>query len=345
MPKNAKKIIITGWLGYIGSHTAVVFQQAGYEVVIIDNCSNAKIDVLDKIEQITWIKPAYHNADIRVIWELEKVLREHQDAAGVIHFAGKKAVGESCEFPFRYYSNNVKGSIHLLQTMDKYGIKNIVFSSSSTVYDTEKNMPPYVETDQLRTINPYGNTKLMIERILSDLAQYRYFRCISLRYFNPIGAHHTGLIWENPKGTPSNLLPYIFKVLSGEFGKVKVFGKDYTTKDGTWVRDYIHVMDVAEAHLNAYEKMYDLETQKDGWFHEIFNIGTGEWTSVLELIELVEKVTDKNVYYDIVDRRPWDCAVSIANPSKAEKILGRKANRTMRQAIQDWRNFVSKKPE
>ncbi|MFZ2718988.1 MAG: UDP-glucose 4-epimerase GalE, partial [Candidatus Absconditicoccaceae bacterium] len=298
--ENSHKILITGGLGYIGSHTAVVFGQAGYDLVIVDNLSNSHIGVLDAIAQLIGYKPKFYEADIRNLNSLEKIFEENSDIDGVIHFAAKKAVGESCQDPFLYYDNNIQGTTNLLKVMLNYNIKNMVFSSSATVYDALKLIPPFSENDRLNTNNPYGTTKLMMEYLLKDMSSYKNFNSVILRYFNPIGAHSSGLIGETPKGIPSNLVPFVYKVAKGEIGKLNVWGNDYKTDDGTGVRDYIHVMDVAEAHLASYKHILDyiqFQTMAENQvgLYDIFNIGTGHGQSVKEIIEIAEKITEKKI--------------------------------------------------
>lgn len=329
-------ILITWWLWYIGSHTAVVFAEAWYKIVIVDNLSNTDISVLSKIEKLIGTEIPFYQLDIRDREWLEKVFKEHQ-IDGVIHFAAKKAVGESCEMPFVYYDNNILWSLSLFETMANHGVKKIVFSSSATVYDPQ-GTPPFVETDRLNTTNPYGTTKLVIEYLLKDLSANKWFEVVCLRYFNPIGAHPSWLLGENPNGIPNNLLPYIFKVASGELPEVKIFGNDYATSDGTGVRDYIHVMDLAEAHISAYKRSW---LQK----FEVFNVWTGQWTSVLQLVELVEHITGQKVPSTIVSRRSGDVAVSLANPQKANDILWWKASRSIEDGIRDGWHFIQKLQE
>lgn len=338
--------MITWGLGYIWSHTAVVFGQAWYDLVIVDNLSNSHIGVLDSITQLIWYRPKFYEADIRNVNSLEKIFEENTDIDWVIHFAAKKAVWESCQDPFLYYDNNIQGTINLLKTMLNYNIKNIVFSSSATVYDSLKLIPPFSENDRVNTNNPYGTTKLMMEYLLKDMSSHKDFNSVILRYFNPIWAHSSWLIWENPKWIPSNLVPFIYKVTMGEIEKLNVWWNDYKTEDGTWVRDYIHVMDVADAHLASYKHILDylqFQTMAENqvWLYDIFNIWTWHWQSVKEIIEIAEKITEKKIVYEISPRRPWDIDISISNPLKAKQILWREATRSIFQSIEDWWNFVN----
>lgn len=330
----SKKILITWWLWYIWSHTAIVLLESWYDVIIVDNLYNSDISVLDKLQKLSWKTIPYYDIDIRdKVW-LSQIFEDNK-IDGVIHFAAMKAVGESCSKPFIYYDNNITWSLNLFEVMDDYGVKNIVFSSSATVYDATKWNPPFDEDSVLWTTNPYGTTKLVIEYMMKDLSNYRDWHCISLRYFNPVWAHPSWLIWENPKDKPNNLLPYVFKVAIWELDKVNVFGDDYDTVDGTWVRDYIHIMDLAQAHLYAYRSISNHKL-------EYINIWTWNGTSVLEMINFVQSVSSKTVDYDIVDRRDGDIATSIADPSKAKQLLWWEANYSIEEAISSWRNFISK---
>lgn len=333
---------------YIGSHTCTTFWNEDYNIIIVDNLSNSQLSVLDKIAEINWKKPTFYNTDIKDYSELEKIFKKHPEIDGIIHFAGKKAVGESCQDPFLYYDNNIIWTINLLKLMQKYDKKNIVFSSSATVYDSLKILPPFTENDRTGTYNPYGTTKLVIEYLLKDLANFKWFNVINLRYFNPIWAHASWLIWENPKWIPNNLVPYIFKVAKWEIEKVQIFWDDYETADGTWVRDYIHVMDVADAHLFAYNQLQKFTEYKkenniesNKWYFDIFNIGTWDGKSVKEIIDLVSTVTGKEIPSEVVSRRPWDIATSIANPQKAKQVLWREYKRSVYQAIEDARRFMN----
>jgi UDP-glucose 4-epimerase len=258
-------------------------------------------------------------------------------------------VGESCHTPFLYYDNNIRGTVNLLKAMDKFHVSDIIFSSSATVYDAENLLPPFSENDRLKTINPYGTTKLVIEYLLKDMVQHKKFNAIALRYFNPIGAHPSHLIGENPKGIPTNLLPFLLKVAKGEIEKLSVFGDDYDTEDGTCVRDYIHVMDVAEAHFAAARFLHDRamlnetsETLITEPLFEVANIGTGYGKSVAEMIEIAETVVEKKIPYVIVERRSGDVAVSLANPLKAKKLFDREAKRSIMQAVEDARTYLQK---
>lgn len=339
-----KKILITGGLGYIGAHTTVLFMQAGYDVVILDNLSNAhKESVLAAIKELTGKEPPFYEGDIRNYDYLDNLFSK-EEIDWVIHFAAKKAVGESCYDPFLYYDNNIIGSINLLKVMNKHQVKKLIFSSSATVYDTEKNIPPFTETDRLSTTNPYGTTKLVIEKLLYDMALHKGFSAICLRYFNPIGAHSSGLLWENPKGIPTNLVPFLMKVAKKEIEQITIFGGNYITPDGTCIRDYIHVEDVAQAHLQAFDyiqKYIQQSSEVENWlpnFFEAFNIGTGTWKSVKEMLAITESIVWEPIAHTIGERREGDVAISVANPSKAKKMLWREPQKTIITAVEDARN-------
>ncbi len=345
--KQTQKILITWWLGYIGSHASVVFGQAWYDLIIVDNLSNSHMWVLDSITNLISKQPQFYEIDIRTPNALEKIFQENTDIDWVIHFAAKKSVWESCQDPFLYYENNIQGTINLLQTMNNHNVKNIVFSSSATVYDSLKLIPPFSESDRTNTNNPYGTTKLTMEYLLKDMSSHKNFNCVLLRYFNPVWAHPSNLIWETPKWIPSNLVPFIYKVAKWEIEKLNIRWNDYKTDDGTWVRDYIHVMDVAEAHLASYKHILDYiqfqnMAENPLWLYDIFNIWTWNGKSVKEIIEISQKITEKDIPYEVSPRRPWDVDVSIANPLKAKQILWRESTRSIFQAIEDWRNFVNK---
>ncbi len=324
-------ILITGGTGYIGSHTAVVMQEAGYHVIIADNLSNSSLDTLDNIKAITGIKPTFYQIDVCNEGELSKVFDQHKIDA-VIHFAGLKAVGESVEKPLMYFRNNIIGTLNLLQCMQNAGCKRLVFSSSATVYGD--NVSPMNEEFKRHTTNPYGATKRQIEEILEDISKSDPEWAIALlRYFNPVGAHQSGLIGENPNGIPNNLVPYIAKVADGDLEYLKVFGDDYVTKDGTGIRDYIHVMDLAEGHLSA------LEYLSNNQGTHAFNLGTGIGYSVLEMVKTFSEACGVDIPYKITPRRPGDIAVCYADVTKAEKYLGWTASRDLKQMCADHWNY------
>ena len=326
------KILVTGGTGYIGSHTVVELLDSNYEVVIIDNLSNSKKEVIDKIEDITKKKVKFYEADVCDKEIMRTIFKENKIDA-VIHFAGYKAVGESCEKPLMYYRNNIDSTLTLLEVMNEYGVKKIAFSSSATVYGKPEVLP-IKEDSKLYTTNPYGSTKLMIEDILRDLYKSDNSWSIAiLRYFNPIGAHKSGLIGENPNGIPNNLMPYIIKVANKELECLGVFGNDYDTKDGTGVRDYIHVVDLALGHVKAIDKVIS-----DSGVH-IYNLGTGKGYSVLEVINSFEKVNNIKIPYVIKDRRDGDVDVSFADSSKAYLELGFKAIYDIDDMVRDSYNF------
>lgn len=336
-------ILLTGGAGYIGSHTAVVLSQAGHEVVLLDNFCNSRKSVLERLEKILDKALPCIKADVRDTDVVEKVLRENKIDA-VIHFAGLKAVGESGEKPIEYYANNVQGSISLLQAMQKVDIKTLVFSSSATVYG-EPQYLPYDENHPTKPMNPYGQSKLQVEEILRDLAASDpEWRIVSLRYFNPVGAHESGLIGEDPNGIPNNLMPYVARVASGELPHLNIFGDDYETRDGTGERDYIHIMDLAEGHMAS------LDFLKDHAGLEIINLGTGTPSSVFDLVSSFEKASNKNLEKMVVKRRPGDLPIYYAKASKAADLLGWKAMRNLDQMCQSvwhWQvnlkhKFISK---
>ena len=325
-------ILVTGGAGYIGSHTCVELLNAGEKIIIVDNFSNSKPEMLDKIREITDKDFKFYEVDLLDIINLEKVFKENPDIESVIHFAGLKAVGESVEKPIEYYHNNVTGSLILFDVMKKYNCKKIVFSSSATVYGNPKTVP-IKEDFPLSTTNPYGSTKLMIEQILNDIyISDNEWSIILLRYFNPIGAHKSGIIGENPNGIPNNLMPYINQVAIGKLDHLNIFGNDYDTKDGTGVRDYIHVVDLAIGHLKALEKA----RSSNGI--EAYNLGTGKGYSVLEIVKAFEDATGVKVKYEIASRRPGDIATCYADPTKAKNELNWKAVRDIKEMCEDsWR--------
>lgn len=326
------KILITGGTGYIGSHTTVELLHAGYEVVICDNLSNSHADVVDRIEQITGKKPFFYKIDLRDKVVLEEVFQSHSLQA-VLHFAGYKAAGESVDYPLRYYENNLVSTLNLLLLMEKYQVNSLVFSSSAVVYGNSKDAPFKEDLPVDFAINPYGRTKAMIELILEDLARRRNEMCIvALRYFNPLGASKSGLLGENLSNTPTNIMPIITKVAAGEISYLSVFGDDYPTKDGTGVRDYLHIEDLAKGHLAALE--YSLNNAG----FNIVNLGTGKGTSVLDLIDAFESANNVKIPYRIVERRKGDIAFSLADPHKAWELFGWKTERTLEDMCRDaWR--------
>lgn len=325
------KILVTGGTGYIGSHTCVELLNEGYEVVVFDNLYNSKIDVVDKIENITGRKITFYKADMLDKESMRPVFEEHTFDA-VIHFAGLKAVGESVAKPLLYYQNNIAGTLNLCQLMNEYGCKKIIFSSSATVYGSPKTVP-ITEDFPLSTTNPYGSTKLMLEGILSDLCvPDEDWSVVLLRYFNPIGAHESGLLGESPNGIPNNLMPYIMQVAVGKLPELGVFGDDYDTPDGTGVRDYIHVVDLAKGHVNAVQKA----TSAKGV--NIYNLGTGNGYSVLDIVKAFEAANGVKIPYTIKDRRPGDIAICYADPKKAKEELGWEAKYDLQRMCEDsWR--------
>lgn len=324
-------ILVTGGTGYIGSHTVVQLLDNGENVVILDNLSNSKENVLKKLEAITGKKPLFYFGDIRDHKVLEEIFYNH-DIEAVIHFAGLKAVGESVRRPIEYYDNNIAGTLELLKVMKRYGCNKMVFSSSATVYGNNPNVP-FREDYELSATNPYGATKLMIEEILRDVSQAdENWSIVLLRYFNPIGAHKSGLIGEDPNDIPNNLLPYVAKVATGELEYLNVFGDDYDTHDGTGVRDYIHVDDLADGHLKA------LDYIRRNYGNEVFNLGTGTGYSVLDVVEAFSVASDKVIECKITEKRPGDIAVCYASVHKAETILGWSAKHSLKVMCEDaWR--------
>ncbi|MBQ7917620.1 MAG: UDP-glucose 4-epimerase GalE [Clostridia bacterium] len=319
------KILLTGGLGFIGSHTAVDLMERGHDVVIADNLSNSKIEVLDKIKQITGKEAKFYQIDICDLDALDKLFEENKDIFGVIHFAGYQAVGESVAKPLMYYENNLISTFNLLKVMQKYNCKNIVFSSSATVY-SPKNVMPLTEDADLGASNPYGRTKLFNEHILRDFQFVNPdYDVVLLRYFNPIGAHESGLLGEDPNGIPNNLMPYICKVAVGELDHLNIFGNDYKTKDGTGVRDYIHVVDLARAHSLSIEKI--IREGRIGF--KVYNLGTGTGYSVLDIVNAFNRVNGDLVKYEIAARRPGDIDECYASPKLAEEELGFKAEKTL----------------
>ena len=324
-------ILVTGGTGYIGSHACVVLMQAGYEVVIVDNLSNSRRDVVDRIARIVGRSPVFIEGDVRDKTLVSRLLRERSVSAA-IHFAGLKAVGESVAQPLRYYDCNVGGAIALCEAMAEAGVKNLIFSSSATVYGDPASVP-IREDFPTGATNPYGRSKLMIEDVLADMHKSdASWRIARLRYFNPVGAHESGLIGEDPSGIPNNLMPYVAQVASGQRERLSVYGNDYPTRDGTGIRDYIHVVDLAEGHLAALRYLED----KGGLL--TVNLGTGRGCSVLDMVAAFEKASGRPIPYQIVDRRPGDIAECWADPAAAEKLLGWRATRDVEAMCRDtWR--------
>ena len=332
-----KTILVTGGAGYIGSHTCLELLEAGYKVVVVDNLSNSKSDSLSRVEELTGKDIQFHLTDLRNMEQVRDVFRRESIDA-VIHFAGLKAVGESTEIPLAYYQNNIGGTCNLLEAMAEAGCRNIVFSSSATVYGAPDELP-LTEEAPLTAVNPYGRTKLYIEYMLKDLAAAAPDWNISiLRYFNPVGAHASGQIGEDPLGIPNNLMPYITQVAVGELEQLSVFGDDYDTPDGTCIRDYIHVIDLAQGHIAALKKL----EENPGLI--IHNLGTGQGYSVLDVIRAFEAATGREVDYRIAPRRPGDAPAVYSDPSRAERELGWKAERGIEQMCRDAWNWQQKNP-
>jgi len=324
-----KSILVTGGLGFIGSHTVVELQNKGFEVLIIDNLSNTTIEVLDKITSITNKKPQYFNIDLKDKVSVQKFFNENK-VDGVIHFAASKAVGESVEKPLEYYENNIGSLVYLLQEMNTHKVKNFIFSSSCTVYGQADELPITENAPIKPAESPYGNTKQIGEEIISDSTKVSDLSAIALRYFNPIGSHESSKIGELPIGVPQNLIPFVVQTAAGIRKELSVFGGDYNTPDGTAVRDYIHVVDLAKAHIVALGRLLENKNKQS---FEFFNIGTGKGNSVLEVIQSFEKVTGKKVNYKIVGKREGDITAAFADTTIANKELGWKAELTLDEAL------------
>lgn len=336
---NKKTLLITGWLGYIGSHAVVAFEQAGYTTVILDNLVNSSQDVLDGIEAILWHRPDFHEVDIRDAQKLETLFSRY-DFDGVIHFAWLKAFGESTTYPYMYFDNNLTGTLTLLDIMDRFGVHHIVFSSSASVYDAT-NTPPFTEDMRLGTTNPYATSKLNIENLLRDYAHQKGFRCAVLRYFNLVGAHPSGFLWDFPRGNHGSLSSNIFDVVFWKKLKLYIYGDDFPTPDGTAIRDYIDVVDLVEGHLRAY-----LWAEKDTrWAWDVWNLWTGTGTSVRELITVTETIIKKDIPVEVIQRRSIDLALPISNPTKAQKELDWVAKTSLETSIKNAYNFLKRKRE
>lgn len=332
-----KKILVTGGAGYIASHTNVVLLEAGYDVLAIDNFVNSSIDNVNNVEKITGKRVQFIEGDVCDKALLEKVFDEN-DIYAVIHFAGLKAVGESCVYPLKYYENNLISTLMLIEVMAAHNVKNLVFSSSATVYGDPKVLPLTEDCEVGGVTNPYGATKFMIENILKDIYKAdTSWHIALLRYFNPVGAHESGLIGEDPNGIPNNLMPYVAKVAFGELPFVRVFGDDYNTPDGTGVRDYIHVMDLAEGHLAAVDNIEKFQATP-------VNLGTGKGYSVLDMVRAFSVACGKTLPYKIVERRPGDIAACYCSPKFAKEFINWSAKRSLEQMCQDTWNFQKNKP-
>lgn len=330
-------ILVTGGAGFIGSHAAVELLENGYDIVIVDNLSNSKIESIERVKELTGKDFPFYQTDLLNLDGLEEIFSRHPIEA-VMHFAGLKAVGESVQMPLAYYHNNITGTLNLCAAMDKFDVKNLVFSSSATVYGNPDRVP-IDESFPLSATNPYGRTKLMIEEILRDLqVSNPTWRIAILRYFNPIGAHESGRIGENPTGIPNNLMPYITQVAIGKREELQVFGNDYETKDGTGVRDYIHVVDLVKGHLKALEYLNSHEGV------ETFNLGTGTGYSVLDLVTNFKQATAREIPFKITDRRPGDIGVCYANPEKAKTLLGWTAEKNLKEMCEDSWKWQSENP-
>ncbi len=331
------KVLVTGGLGFIGSHTVVELQQKGYEVLIVDNLSNSTLEVLEGIKKITGKKPSFEKIDLRRKLQINDLFKKYPDIKGVIHFAASKAVGESVDKPLHYYENNLASLIFLLQEMQERQIKNFIFSSSCTVYGEPDILPVTEQAPIKPALSPYGNTKQIGEEIIRDTVKASSnIKAIALRYFNPIGAHPSGDIGELPRGIPQNLVPFVTQTAAGIRAELSVYGNDYPTPDGTAIRDYIHVMDLAKSHVIALERLFK-QQQKNNF--EVFNIGTGYGTSVMDIIKTFEKVTGLSLKYKIVGRRPGDVVAVWADTKLASKELGWKAEFGLEDALRDAWNW------
>ncbi len=338
-----KQVLVTGGTGYIGSHTVVELIEAGFEVIIVDNLINSRIEVLDGIEKITGKRPLFENFDLCNQQKIFDLCEKYSQLEAIVHFAALKAVGESVDKPLEYYHNNIESLINLLMAMRNFGIQNMVFSSSCTVYG-QPDILPVTESAPIKKANsPYGNTKQISEEIIQDsIHAYKNIKAISLRYFNPIGAHKSALIGELPIGVPLNLVPYVTQTAYGIRKELKVFGNDYNTPDGTGIRDYINVVDLAKAHVVAIRRLIENKNISD---FEIFNLGTGKGFSVLDIIKAFEKVTGVKVNYKIVDRRPGDIDKVYADTAYANKELGWKTEKTLEETLLsawNWEKFIRK---
>ena len=340
----SKKIVVTGGTGYIGSHTVVELQQEGFEVIIIDNLSNSQIEVLDGIEKISGKRPVFEQFNLCNAEKLDLFFKKHQNIDAIIHFAAFKAVGESVTDPLKYYQNNLFSLVNMLNAMKEHKVNNLVFSSSCTVYGQPEELPVTENAPIQKANSPYGNTKQVSEEIIQDtLLSIPTMKTIALRYFNPIGAHKSALIGELPIGIPNNLVPFITQTVIGLRNQLSVFGNDYNTPDGSCIRDYIDVVDLAKAHVIAVKRLVENKTKQN---FEVFNLGTGNGVSVLEVINSFEKVTGQKLNYKIVDRRPGDVEKVYANTTFANEELGWKANTTLEETLLsawNWEKYYRNK--
>lgn len=334
-----KKILVTGGLGYIGSHTVVELQNNGFDVVIIDNLSNSSEEVLNRIHSITGKIPSFEKLELKDKLKVSDFFERNTDIEGIIHFAASKAVGESVEDPLLYYENNLNTLVYVLQECKKHAINNFIFSSSCTVYGEPDSLPITEEAPVKKATSPYGNTKQISEEIIFDLCSVSNLKSIALRYFNPIGAHETSEIGELPLGVPLNLVPFITQTAAGVREQLSVFGDDYPTVDGSCVRDYIHVVDLAKAHVVALKRLLE---DKNATNFEVFNLGTGRGSSVLEVVNAFEKVTHQKLNYKIVERRPGDVISVYADTQKANDVLGWKTEKSMEDALSSAWNWEKK---
>ena len=329
------KILVTGGLGYIGSHTVISLTKLGHKVVLLDDMSNSGLEVLDGIASITGEKPEFYEVDLKDQKQLATFFKNNQDIEGCIHFAAHKAVGESVQRPLKYYQNNINALVYLLQELVKIPRCGLIFSSSCTVYDQADQLPITEDAPVKKAESPYGNTKQIGEEIIYDTTKVADLQAISLRYFNPIGAHESAKIGELPKGTPQNLVPYITQTAIGQRQELSVFGNDYPTDDGTCIRDYIHVVDLAEAHAVAVERLVNQKNKKQ---FEVFNVGTGKGNSVLEVVEAFQKATGEKLPFKIAPRRPGDVVAAYADTTKANNELGWKAQLSLEDALRSaWK--------
>ncbi|MFO7656833.1 MAG: UDP-glucose 4-epimerase GalE [Bacteroidales bacterium] len=339
-----KQVLVTGGTGYIGSHTSVELIEAGYDVIIIDSLVNSRIEVLDGIQNITGIRPVFENFDLCNRQKLEEFCKKYPDIVAIIHFAALKAVGESVQMPLEYYHNNIESLLNLLYVMREYKIPNLVFSSSCTVYGQPDQLPVTENAQIKKASSPYGNTKQISEEIIQDtISAHQGMKAIALRYFNPFGAHKSAEIGELPLGVPQNLVPFVTQSAYGLREVIRIFGNDYNTPDGTGIRDYINVVDLARAHVVAITRLIENKNKKN---YEVFNLGTGKGLSVLEIIHTFEKVTGINLNYNIVERRPGDIDAVYADTSYANRELGWKADIPLEETLLsawDWEKKIRKK--